>query len=132
MLHFEPLWPVPLVWAKPHPTTAMFVKSFWPLALKSERSRRKVLFSDISNFRHFYKHKHPWSCHSDILTHDMISGSTDSPLQSTFTKHFYRQCPESENPILLLSTVKWHCTKIVNNVSRGQLFCCNWQTLHFH
>lgn len=57
-------------------------------ALKSQHSRRKVLFSDISNSHHFYKDKYPWSRHSGSLTPGMISGSTNSPLQSTLQSTF--------------------------------------------
>lgn len=50
--------------------------------------QRKVLFSDISNSHHFYKDKYPWSLYSGTLTPAMISGSTDSPLQSTLQSTF--------------------------------------------
>lgn len=55
------------------------------LAVKSEHSRRNVLFSDTWNFYHFYTDKYP-----NVLKHGMISGSTDSYAEH-LTKHFYRQ-----------------------------------------
>lgn len=88
MLHFEPLLPVPLVSANPNPTTEMSDRSFWSRLWNRSIPGEKSSFSDIANSHHFYKDKYLWSRHSGTLTPGMISGSTDSPLQSTLQSTF--------------------------------------------